>query len=112
VDDRGYNNVLSFLFPSVGDVSWRSPAYPAVAASAGTQGANEGPRPPVRPYAWEPVLRHVSVALCALEQAAKGDGNPQLHLDAVDRITNSWLRVLKHLVGQGPADDKLPRQLR
>jgi hypothetical protein len=111
VDSRGYSDLLSYLFPPTGSVSWGSPDYPAAAAGAAEAG-HEGMPPSVRPYAWEPVLRHVASALCALEQASKDEGNPLLHLDAVDRITHSWLTALKNLLGQGPPPDQLPKSIR
>jgi hypothetical protein len=83
VDSRGYSDLLEYLFPPTGGVTWRSPDYPAAAAAAADD-AQEGMPPSVRHYAWEPVLRHVAAALCALEHAAENQGNPQLHLDAVD----------------------------
>src|SRR5262249_49191119 len=115
VDSRGYGDLMSYLFPAVLDcgreVTWRSVDYPRAPAVAAWQGAHEGIMPSVRSQVWEPVLRHVAVALCALEDSARDSADPQLRLDAEERITGSWVRTLRNVVGDGRLE-QLPRPIR
>ena len=101
MDERGYSDLLTFLFPTVGNISWRSTGY-SDAAAADAEIGHEGLPSSVRPHVWEPVLRHVALALCALENAAEDNGDPQLRMEAEARITGSWLNMLRTLVGDQP----------
>jgi hypothetical protein len=102
VDARGYGDLLTYLFPPVGKITWHSVEYPAAASGQATDGAHEGLQVPVRPDVWEPVLRHVALALCALEATAAANADPQLRMEAEARITGSWVHVLRTLVGEQP----------
>jgi hypothetical protein len=103
VDNRGYSDVLTFFFPTVGDISWRSPGYPHAVAAAGADSAHEGCRATARPEVWDPVLRHVALALCALESTAQSGTDLQLRLEVEARLTGSWVQVLNNLIGKEPA---------
>jgi hypothetical protein len=100
IDGRGYGDLLTYLFPPVGDVTWRSADYPRMASEQAHQGAHHGTSPSVRAQVWEPVLRHVAIALRALEETSGAGTDPQFHLEAEARITGSWVLVLGNLVGQ------------
>jgi hypothetical protein len=111
VDRRGYGDLLTYLFPPVDDVTWRSADYPRMASLQARQGAQHGTSPPVRAQVWEPVLRHVATALRALEETSAAGTDPQLRLEAEARITGSWVQVLRTLVGEQPATP-LPEPIR
>ncbi|HEY7201967.1 MAG TPA: hypothetical protein VIC57_17225 [Candidatus Dormibacteraeota bacterium] len=114
VDERGYADLLGFLFPPVtdpaGPLTWRSPDYPAAAAiaDAGASGAEGGPRRSLRAQVWEPVIRHVAEALCALESTGEPGADAYLRLRAEAEITGPWARTLRHLVGE--EEPELPRR--
>src|SRR5579875_1436468 len=97
LDERGYVDVLGHLLPPIGGVTWRSPDYPRAAAA-------EAGLPSARSQVWEPVVRHVAVALCALERCAEEDADPQLRLECAERIIGPWVRVLRNLVGDGQVE--------
>jgi hypothetical protein len=100
VDQRGYGDLLTYLFPPVGDVTWRSADYPRVASEQPRQGAQHGASPSVRAQVWEPVVRHVATALRALEETSAAGSDPQVRLEAQARITGSWVLILGNLLGQ------------
>jgi hypothetical protein len=108
VDDRGYRDLLGYLFPPIsseGDtLTWRSPGYPAAAASGGRDLAQATPRTDV----WEPVIRHFAEALYLLESTGQVGADPYLRLRAEAEITGSWLRVLRYLVGE--EDPQVPHR--
>src|SRR5262249_56631170 len=114
VDSRGYGDLMSYMFPPIdGDgreVTWRCAHYPKAAAVAARKHTHEGVLPSIRPHVWEPVLRHVALALCALEHSGRAGTDPQLRLDAEERITGSWVRTLRHVVGDGHVEP-LPRPI-
>jgi hypothetical protein len=104
-DNRGYADLMVFLFPPVRQngrivAEWHSPEYPRwaryVARSA--DHVTEATAPP-RPVVWEPVIRHVVVGLCALEQTAAPGADPVLCIRTEDELTSSWLRTLRRLTG-------------
>jgi hypothetical protein len=99
VDRRGYGDLLTYLFPPLGDVTWRSPGYARAAAARARQGGLEDPSWSLRAKVWYPVLRHVATALCALEATSPARTDPQLRLEAEARITGTWVQVLGNLVG-------------
>jgi hypothetical protein len=100
VDRRGYGDLLTYLFPPVGDVTWRFADYPREASKQARQGTQDGIAPSVHARVWEPVLRHVVKALRALEETSAAGTDPQLRLEAEARITGSWVLVLGNLLGQ------------
>jgi hypothetical protein len=109
VDERGYTDLMSYLFPPVGaetgrPITWRSVDYPAAAAEAARRDGHEAVRPAARPHVWEPVVRHVAKALCALEECGRTGADPQLRLETDERITGSWVRTLRNLVGEAPIE--------
>jgi hypothetical protein len=114
VDERGYSDLLGFLFPPItdpsGPLTWRSADYPAAAAiaDAGDSGAEGGPRRSLRAQVWEPVIRHVAEALCALESTGEPGADAYLRLRAEAEITGPWARTLRHLVGE--EEPELPRR--
>jgi hypothetical protein len=107
LDDRGYPDLMAFLFPPVRDrggrvvAEWHSPYYADHARSEWEFGRTGGEVAPgsARPAVWEPVVRHVAVALCVLEQTALPGADPLLRIRAEDDITAGWLRTLHRLTG-------------
>lgn len=119
VDKRGYSDLMTFLFPPFRDArggliaDWRNAEYPALAwqeweARRARKELNEGTPPPARPYAWEPTLRHVVRALCALEQASGPGADPTYGIRVEEELTGPWLRTLRHVTGE-TAPPELPR---
>jgi hypothetical protein len=112
LDNRGYADLMTFLFPTLGSgsraVTWRSPAYGEAAriedAQGGRLGLTEAGGPGSdRAVVWEPVARHVVEALCALESSGTDGTDPYMRLRAKAEITGSWVEVLRNLVGNsGP----------
>ncbi|MBO0835715.1 MAG: hypothetical protein J2P28_09370, partial [Actinobacteria bacterium] len=100
VDLRGYSDLMSRLFPAAGSVTWRSPEYCSAVASVAAEGVEEGHRLSVQAQVWEPVIRHVALALSALEETGQPGSSPQLRLETVTRLTGSWAQILLNLVGQ------------
>lgn len=120
LDDRGYPDLMTFLFPPVRDrggrvvAEWHSPYYADHAtreleASRAGPGTGDAGAPPARPAVWEPVIRHVAAALCALEQTAGLGADPLFRIRTEDEITGAWLRTLRRLTGSEIPD--LPGQL-
>src|SRR5262249_3896654 len=72
LDRRGYADLMTFLFPPISRatamVTWRSPIYGEL---AGLEEASEGAAGPAQAQIWEPVIRHLTEALCALEATGK-----------------------------------------
>jgi hypothetical protein len=109
LDSDGYFDLLEFLFPALrgprGTVTWRSPNYPTTAERSHQ---DDGGRP-LKP-AWESVIRHVVVAMTALEEAR----NASLLISVEDQIRHGWLSTLLCLVGEAPpgssASPRLPMQ--
>ena len=108
LDDRGYYDLLGFLFPPVGAhravVTWRSLDYPRSAQLPVRD--NSDVASPI--HVWEPVLRHVVEALSLLETTGRAGADPYLRLRAEAEITGPWIRVLRFLLGEEEPD--LPRQ--
>lgn len=93
IDQRGYNDLLTYLFPAVegdsGGITWRSPAYPEHQPDAWTAAM------------WEPVLRHVARALCALESTLQRGADPFTTIRIMDEISGGpWLATLRHITGE------------
>jgi hypothetical protein len=108
LDRRGYADLMTFLFPPLSRgtaiVTWRSPNYGELAALEEVTEAEGGP---VRAQVWEPVIRHLTEALCALEATGKPSADPYLRIRAKAEIVNSWADILRNLLGEtAPA---LPR---
>jgi len=108
LDRRGYADLMTFLFPPMlrgtATVTWRSPTYGEL---AGLEEASEGAAGPARAQVWEPVIRHLTEALCALEATGKPGADPYLRIRAKLEIVNSWADILRNLLGEtAPA---LPR---
>lgn len=111
VDERGYNDLLSSLFPPIADqegtVTWRSPRYQQ-AARRWHGGAARIDRASALADVWEPVIRHTAEAVCLLESTGSPGADPYLRLRAEAEITGPWVRVLRYLVGED--EPELPRQ--
>ncbi len=109
LDRRGYADLMTFLFPPISRgtamvVTWRSPNYGEL---AGLEEATEAAAGPVRAQVWEPVIRHLTEALSALEATGKPSADPYLRIRAKAEIVNSWVDILRNLLGEtAPA---LPR---
>jgi hypothetical protein len=56
----------------------------------------------IRGQVWEPVFRHLTLALCALEDTGQS-GDPRLRLETVARLLGSWVDALRNLAGGQPA---------
>jgi hypothetical protein len=86
------------LFPPVGSVTWKSPHYPrAVAESA--SGDGRGVLGLTHVQVWEPVIRHVALALCGLEDTGTTGSSPHLRLETLARLTGTWVTVLNIILG-------------
>jgi hypothetical protein len=48
----------------------------------------------VRPHVWEPVMRRVAVALCALKECGQDGAKPHLRLETEERLAGSRVRTL------------------
>jgi hypothetical protein len=109
-DRRGYADLLTFLFPPVRlngrpAAEWGAPDYPHYARrEAQTEHRAAVATASARPEVWEPVIRHVVVALCALERTAAPGSDPVLRIRTEDELTTSWLRTLRRLTGDEPAE--------
>jgi hypothetical protein len=113
LDERGYVDLMTHLFPPIGDLTWRSPRYrEASLAEAASQPANTMLSGLGRSHAWEPVIRHVARALAALE-ATEQTGADAYHAMRVQaEISGPWIMVLRHLLGGSlPELRELPRAL-
>ncbi|TMC06789.1 MAG: hypothetical protein E6J41_17620 [Chloroflexi bacterium] len=103
-DARGYIDLMSYLFPPIGDTDWRSPAYggAALAASAAPVAAQTMPPTlgPLRGHVWEPVVRHVAEALAALESTGAEGADAYLRLRAKAEIIGPWSEALFRLLGE------------
>lgn len=94
VDDRGYVDLLTFLFPAVDGRSWRDPDYGRALDS-------------VRAHVWEPVIRHVALALAALEASEQPGTEPYVAMRSRAEIIGPWAGILRHLLGE--SSPELPR---
>jgi hypothetical protein len=115
LDIRGYPDLLNHLFPAVLDrggrvlAEWSSPFYPDharrawEAAQSGDRLAESGATSD-RAGVWEPVVRHVAAALCALEMTATPGADPLLRFRVEDELAGGWLRTLHRLTGTEAAD--------
>lgn len=128
VDERGYADLMAFLFPDLVDqagttVTWRSLDYPHWAriacehasrtATQGTSALKPEPTRPIRAEVWEPVVRHVVLALCSLEETGKPDADPLLKMRTISEIRGVWLRSLGALIGHSGdnGEDLQPHRL-
>jgi hypothetical protein len=98
MDDRGYVDLVSFLFPPRGGVTWRSPDYGALASDQSAPALHIGG--PTTAGAWDAVVRHVALALAALEAIEQQDADPFHAMRVRSEITGTWVGVLRHLLGE------------
>ncbi|TMC06867.1 MAG: hypothetical protein E6J41_17500 [Chloroflexi bacterium] len=118
VDDRGFADLMGYLFPNVehahgAPVRWSSPEYARYARLAWqTTGTASRWQRPVRAEVWEPVVRHVALALAALETTSQDPGDAYTHLRVEAEIRGEWMRTLEVLVGDGISSRpvQLPRK--
>ncbi|MBJ7599759.1 hypothetical protein [Candidatus Nephthysia bennettiae] len=101
LDREGYADLLEFLFPSIaspqgGATTWRSLNYPAVGQA---RNRHEGDRPLAA--TWAAVIRHVAVALAALEEVE----SPAALVLVEDQLRHGWLGTLLTLIGEGAPSD-------
>ncbi len=52
----------------------------------------------------EPVIRHVTLALAALEATEASAADPYHAMRVEAEITGPWVSVLRHLLGKSPAE--------
>ncbi len=118
VDGRGFADLMRYLFPDLksergASVSWHSPDYPRCARLAWDNASVASPmrRRPVRAEVWEPVVRHVALALTALEMTSQAPSDAYTHLRVEAEIRGEWMRTLGVMLGEGapPRPDHLPR---
>ncbi len=66
---------------------------------------------PVRAEVWEPVVRHVALALTALEMTCQDARDAYTHLRVEAEVRGEWLWTLGAMLGEGrsPRPDNLPR---
>ena len=114
LDQRGYVDLIAMLFPPVHQnghivAEWNSLAYPnQVIRGSQRDQSRQQPQGPAgsvtRAAVWEPILRHVTVALCAIEETSVPGADPVLRIRLQDELAISWLRTLRRLTGAEPAD--------
>jgi hypothetical protein len=118
LDDRGFADLMDYLFPNVEDaqhapVRWNSPEYGQHARRA-WEGIGAGSRwqRPVRAEVWEPVVRHVALALVALETTSQDASDAYVHLRVEAEISDAWMRTLEIMLGEGISNRlaHLPRE--
>jgi hypothetical protein len=105
VDDRGFADLMGHLFPNLKDAQgtpfrWNSLEYPK---HARLTWESARPRPrwqrPVRAEVWEPVVRHVALALTALEMTSHDPRDAYAHLRVEAEIRGDWMRTLEVILG-------------
>lgn len=105
VDERGYADIMGFLFPPLRDagatVTWRSLDYPA-AADRHLASYPDAPR--TLAQVWEPVIRHVAEGLCLLHVTGEPGADPYLRVRAEAEIVGTWSTILRNLVGEDQPD--------
>ena len=105
---------MATLFPPVHQnghivAEWNSLAYPNQ-VMRDSQGDEPRQQPQwlagsgTRAAVWEPILRHVTLALCAIEQTSVPSADPVLRIRLQDELAISWLRTLRRLTGAEPTD--------
>ncbi len=104
LDDRGYVDLLAYLFPPIGEVTWRSLGYQAAAQAQARVPARGLVGGPGRAIAWEPVIRHAALALAALEATEVSGADPFHAIRVHAEVSGSWLSTLRHLLGKSPAE--------
>jgi hypothetical protein len=108
VDDRGFADLMGYLFPELKDeqgrpTRWHSPDYSRCARRA-WDNARAGSylrQRPVRAEVWEPVVRHVALALSALETTSQDASEAYAHLRVEAEIRGEWMRILGVMLGEG-----------
>jgi hypothetical protein len=118
VDDRGFADLMGYLFSDLTDergarVPWHSPEYGGCARLA-WDAARSTPslqRRPVRAEVWEPVIRHIALALTALETTCQTPNDAYTHLRVEAEIRGEWMRTLCGMLGEDGAQHlhRLPR---
>src|SRR5262249_14002952 len=100
LDRRGYADLMTFLFPPIlrgtAVVTWRSSNYGEL---GGLEEVTEA-AVPMRAHVWEPVIRHLTEALCALEATGRPSADPYLRIRTKAEIVNSWADILRNLLGE------------
>jgi hypothetical protein len=117
VDDRGFADPMRYLFPDLQDgrgepVRWNSPEFPRHARLAWDSGGAGSPQArPIRAEVWEPVVRHVALALTALEMTSHDPRDAYAHLRAEAEVRSEWMKTLGAMLGEGMSTrpDHLPR---
>jgi hypothetical protein len=102
--DTGYVDLLGHLYPPIGATTWCSPEYGALAQSTAPASGHGLPLGPGRARSWAPVIRHVALALVALETTEDSDADPYHAMRVQAEITGPWVSVLRHLLGRSPAE--------
>jgi hypothetical protein len=97
-DQRGYADLMEFLFPrkvgTRGAVTWRDPDYGTYALSSG--GESYSPDA----HVWEATVRHVAMALDALDETLKPGANALYRIQVQEHIAGPWLRSLSYITGK------------
>jgi hypothetical protein len=98
-DRRGYANLMEYLYPAKnhGDsvTTWRDPIYGAAFLTPDDQVF--GPDAEV----WEATIRHVAMALDALDETLQPGANALYRIQVQEHITGPWLRALSYITGKG-----------
>jgi hypothetical protein len=90
------------LFPASGLRDLEVTPLPAGRSGERQWGGHGARGLPTCVQVWEPVLRHVALALSALEDTGVTGSSPHLRLATLTRITGVWLTVLNALTGHPP----------
>jgi hypothetical protein len=102
--DHCYLDLMAYLFPPIGSVTWRSLKYRAAVQTDTSSSPVRLTAGPGRALAWEPVIRHVARALAALETTEAPDADPYHAMRVQAEISGPWVGVLRHLLGKSPAE--------
>jgi AAA domain/TrwC relaxase len=107
VDGRGFADLLDHLFPTMEDethqqVRWHSSGYGhcALRAWQSARATRSLQGRPVRAEVWGPVIRHVAVALTALQTTSQTPNDAYTHLRVEAELRGEWLRTLRSILGE------------
>lgn len=103
VDRHGYVDLMGMLFPPARETTGREVVWSSADYALAIERASE-PAGPLLAAVWEPVVRHVAVALSALEATAVAGTRPSVRIRTEEEISGPWLETLRRLTGADVAD--------
>src|SRR5262249_43421731 len=107
VDNRGFADVMTYLFPDLDDgtgrmLKWRCQEYPDRARTLWFQATSrpDSQARPTKAEVWEPTIRHFARALTALEMTSNAESEAYVHLRVVGEVQTAWLQALGMIIGE------------